>query len=135
MKLSINVDLNDKMFETNQDKAIVDILKDVIERIEYLDLRKPLVIRNEDHVVIGETQILKEKETEHLLPKKQFYILFVWGDIEPQKYGPYEYEHERDNAAQQLRLDQGPDHGIFWLDIDSNGNVETGSWSGAFFGA
>jgi hypothetical protein len=62
---------------------------------------------------------------------KTFWLVFVWGDIEPEAKGPFETETERDEAAFKLRDEEG-DHGIFWLDV-TDGAPEIGAYSEGFF--
>jgi len=48
----------------------------------------------------------------------RYYLLHVWGDVEPSVLGPYRSEDERDTKARKLRKeDPEGRHGIFMLDI------------------
>jgi len=64
----------------------------------------------------------------------QFYVQFVWSDVEPQMYGPFNTEEERDAKALELRADDTEESGIYWVD-NVDGKLETGAYSGAFFDA
>lgn len=61
-----------------------------------------------------------------------YYVLFIYEDVEPQLYGPYDTTEDRDQKARELRVEEGEDHGIYMLDMDS-GLPEVNSYSGAFF--
>jgi len=52
----------------------------------------------------------------------RYYLLHVWGDVEPSVLGPYLIKAERDRQARKLRKDdpEGKD-GIFMLDISARG--------------
>lgn len=50
------------------------------------------------------------------------YLLYIWGDVEPDILGPYRTEAERDKTARQLRKDDPEGrNGIFMLDISARG--------------
>ena len=59
------------------------------------------------------------------------YLVFVWGDVEPQICGPYVDESAQDKAAIALRREEGDRHGIYWLVI-VDGIPEIGAYSGGF---
>lgn len=63
--------------------------------------------------------------------KKGYYVLFIWGDIEPEVWGPYSTEERRDEKARALRKEHGEDHGIYGIDCASR--PEVWSYSGGFF--
>jgi len=60
------------------------------------------------------------------------YLVFIWSDVEPELFGPFNSAEERNYRALQLRAEEGPDHGIFTLDI-MNGMPEISSYPGHFF--
>lgn len=62
--------------------------------------------------------------------RRRHFVLFVWGDVEPGLRGPYRTVEERDAAAQDIRREEGPDHGIFALDV--TGGVVVDCYSGGF---
>ena len=39
------------------------------------------------------------------------FLIFVWGDVEPECLGPFPTEAARDTAALQFRAEHGPEHG------------------------
>lgn len=61
----------------------------------------------------------------------KYYVLGIWGDVEPNLYGPFDSELERDAKALQLKhsdeLDEG---GIYRLNIDSSGGPTVDSYTG-----
>lgn len=61
---------------------------------------------------------------------RRYFVLFVWGDVSPELRGPYRTAEERDAAAQELRREEGADHGIFPLDC--TGRVAVDCYSGGF---
>lgn len=61
------------------------------------------------------------------------FLLIIWGDVSIEKRGPYTCEPARDKAARSFRWTEGDEHGIHWLDIYDNGDVEVGDYSGGFF--
>ena len=69
----------------------------------------------------------------------KYFLITVWGDVEPQKSGPYADEAERDEAAKKLRIDDtNHENGIYKLDIDEQDSnwdsaVAVDSYSGVFF--
>lgn len=66
--------------------------------------------------------------------KDELYLLFVWGDIEPELKGPFSSVTKRNKAARQFRKKEGREHGIFMLGIEPSGKPWVGGYSGAFFG-
>jgi hypothetical protein len=60
----------------------------------------------------------------------KYYVLGVWGDVEPRLYGPFDTEEERDSEARRIKksdeLDEG---GIYRLGVD-NGVLFVESYSG-----
>jgi len=61
-----------------------------------------------------------------------YWLIFVWGDLEPGLCGPYGTELERDNDAKLLRKREGDKHGYYPLDV-TDGIPKVDSYSGAFF--
>ena len=65
-----------------------------------------------------------------------YYVLHVWGDVDPILSDPYTTEEERDKAAKEWKRERleedGDDPGGFYA-IDSSSTVEVSSYSGAFF--
>lgn len=88
----------------------------VVELLESLD-RGP---RYMDYVKSDET--------------RAYYVVFVFGDVEPHLYGPYATPEDRDQKARKIRALEGEDGGIYWLTKDANGAIEIGPYAGDFFG-
>lgn len=63
----------------------------------------------------------------------KLYLLDVFNGIEPRVAGPYATEEVRSKAALKMRDAQDENDAIFWADVDENGNLEVGSFSGGFF--
>lgn len=63
----------------------------------------------------------------------EFYVLFLWGDVDPHIHGPYECEAERNAKARALRAEHGEGHGIYPMAIDSCYAPSVGTYSGGFF--
>lgn len=69
----------------------------------------------------------------------KYFLITVWGDVEPQKSGPYADEAARDQAAKDLRNDDpNMENGIYMLTIDEQDSnwdsaVTVDSYSGIFF--
>ena len=66
--------------------------------------------------------------------KSKYYVIKIWEDIEPENpIGPFDTEEQRDEKAKELfREDLNGEHGVFALDVRSDGSIEFGSYSGAF---
>ena len=61
-----------------------------------------------------------------------YYVLFIEGDVEPKLYGPYKTHKNRDKKAQKLRAENGPEDGIFWMDMTA-GKPVVGAYPANFF--
>lgn len=61
----------------------------------------------------------------------KYQLLIIWGDVEPEldnhKFDTRAMVLER---ALQIRHTEGDEHGLFYLMIDDDGNVEVDSFSG-----
>lgn len=63
----------------------------------------------------------------------RYYVILVWRDVEPETFGPYGKESDREAIAVKLRKeDPCLENGIFWADIDADGFLTTGSYSAAW---
>jgi hypothetical protein len=76
-----------------------------------------------------------EKLNSLIVPK--YYVVKVWGDVEPELSVPSPTEEMRDSLAKQMKKEddakEGENYsGIYWLNI-VNGLPEIGSYSGVFF--
>ncbi len=58
------------------------------------------------------------------------YLLFIWGDVEPNLEGPFGTHGERLARARELRRDEGDEHGVYWLDVTGSGALEIGAFAG-----
>jgi hypothetical protein len=80
--------------------------------------------------------IWKESKPEGVfMPEKNtdYYVLIVWGDVSPDLLGPFANERQRDTRARQLKADYGDEHGIFALEVDSEGRPTVSSYLAMFF--
>lgn len=65
--------------------------------------------------------------------KTKHYVVFIYGDVEPNSYGPYETTEQRDKQARKLRKLHGDEHGIYWARVTENSELEIGAYTGSFF--
>lgn len=65
----------------------------------------------------------------------RYFVLFIWQDVEPTLYGPYDSEEQRDVKAQLLRQEDpdDPPSGIYPAEIDEAGQLRIDTYSGQFF--
>jgi hypothetical protein len=63
----------------------------------------------------------------------KYYVLVVWGDLDPEVFGPYSSEEERNRQAKALYKEHGDRNGYYSLDCEADCAPIVGSWSGAFF--
>jgi len=63
----------------------------------------------------------------------EYYLLFIWRDVEPKLFGPYEDTKSRDKKAKKLWKQNGPECGYFPLEVSKGSKIEISSYSGAFF--
>ena len=62
-----------------------------------------------------------------------YYLVFVYDDIEPEIKGPYPSEEMRDDVAFDLRKNFGKNHGIYPLNINGRGVPKIDAYFGGFF--
>ena len=62
-----------------------------------------------------------------------YYLLFLWNDVEPQLHGPFPTENIRDEKAKELRQKEGEEHGYFPLEITTGSEITVNSYPGSFF--
>jgi hypothetical protein len=67
------------------------------------------------------------------MPIKYRYLIFIWGDVEPEARGPYPTDEARVKEARELRKEHGPEHGIYGADVLEDGKLNVWAYSGAFF--
>ena len=68
--------------------------------------------------------------------KTFYYVILVWDDVEPERFGPFDTEDLRDNEAKRLREVAGYESGVYALDIKASEEpktVEISSYSSGFF--
>lgn len=63
----------------------------------------------------------------------RYYVLIVWGDIEPQLIGPFRSAQARDARSQELKAEHGDSHGIFPFQLTTANSPSVGAYSNAFF--
>lgn len=64
--------------------------------------------------------------------KTQYFLLFIWGDVEPQLHGPFTSKKYRDDLAHRIRAKEGDKHGIYPVEIKQQ-KLYVGSYAGSFF--
>ena len=62
-----------------------------------------------------------------------YYLLFIFDDVEPHLHGPFPTQKSRDEKAKQLRHSEGEQHGYFPIEITKGCKVSINSYSGVFF--
>jgi len=65
--------------------------------------------------------------------QKDYYLLFIYQDVEPKLFGPFETEKLLDKKAKQLRNDYGDTAGYFPVEISKNSKINISCYSGSFF--
>jgi len=62
----------------------------------------------------------------------KYYVLGIWGDVEPQLSDEFDNPTDRDNKAKQWKFDydEMDDGGIYRLNIDDAGNPSVDSYMG-----
>lgn len=64
----------------------------------------------------------------------RYYVVEIWGGIEPNLLGPFATEGERDRESQRVRAKQDSAYdATLALDVLANGDVDLYPYSGAFF--
>ena len=63
--------------------------------------------------------------------EENFYLLIVWGDVEPVLNPVADYE-EAIQLAQENKREHGDDNGLYWLSVKDN-KAEVGWFSGGQF--
>jgi hypothetical protein len=69
------------------------------------------------------------------MPEKntEYYVLVIWGDVSPDLQGPFADELQRDTRARELKAEYGDEHGIYALEVDSQGRPRVSSYLAMFF--
>lgn len=63
----------------------------------------------------------------------KYYLVFIWQDVEPELFGPFLTEKERDDKALEKRKEEGDKHGYYMLTVADTGMVEMDTYNGGFF--
>ena len=65
----------------------------------------------------------------------KYYVLHIWGDVEPQLHGPFDCEADRDSVALSVRASDTDDcpGGVYPIEIDKHGDLQVDTYSGGFF--
>lgn len=65
------------------------------------------------------------------MSKMTKWLIHVWGDVEPQLYGPFETDNDRDEVVREINEDEGKDAGcMIELEIDATGVPSVEPYSG-----
>jgi hypothetical protein len=62
----------------------------------------------------------------------RYYLLVIYGDIEPSLKGPYRTEQMRDCAAVKQKKKSRNEDGIFALNVTTDGRASVSAYSGGF---
>ena len=62
-----------------------------------------------------------------------YYLLFIWNDVEPKLLGPFKDAKTRDKKAKKLGNDFGTTCGYFPIEVTKGSKIKIGCYSGAFF--
>ena len=63
-----------------------------------------------------------------------YYLLFIWGCVEPELIGPFDTTEERDKEALKQRKEEGSQHGYYMLQIPKGTEIQIDCYSNEFFG-
>ncbi len=108
----------------------IQAFNEYCEANEYTDTGEAWTILGEAHDAI-EALFTPTKEREPVA----YYVLHIWGDVEPQLHGPFDCEADRDSVAKSVRAADEDDipGGIYPAEIDKHGALQVDTYSGAFF--
>ena len=95
--------------------------------------KTPEVDLESEFVVKRKVSDLVDKNTSHLYVDLLYYVLFIYGDVEPEMFGPFDTREDRNKYAQHLRYEHGDDHGIYPLDAPRGTNPLVGTFNGSLF--
>ena len=63
-----------------------------------------------------------------------YYLLVIWGGVEPGVVGPFKTEKERDDRAKEIKHLEWDKNGLFTFETEKNiPEIEFGTYSGGFF--
>ena len=63
--------------------------------------------------------------------KTDYYVLMIWGDVEPQLHGPFGTSELRDKKAHELYHKESSTHGYYRLEVPRGTPVKIETYSGA----
>ena len=131
---------SEEEFLGDEDSAIANFDFPVVQasRGRYVTGRELLDMKLDTEIAMMRNRELVraiEALNELIVPK--YYVLKVWGDVEPELSVPSPTEEMRDSLAKQMKKEdtesEGDNYsGFYWLNI-VNGLPEIGPYSGAFF--
>jgi hypothetical protein len=75
---------------------------------------------------------LKRLEKTGAIDRSKFYVLFIWGGVDPSLKGPFPTEELRDNESRRLKTKHGDEHGIYPLNVGEDGVPKIGAYSNIF---
>jgi len=67
-----------------------------------------------------------------MIMMKEYFVLAIRDDIEPEIHGPYPSEGHRDLAARQIRIEGDGDDGVFALTTSTLSKPVVSAYSGGF---
>ena len=62
-----------------------------------------------------------------------YYLLFIWGCVEPELVGPFKSTEEREAEAQRYWKEHKDQHGYFSLEVTKGCQVDVGGFTGDLF--
>jgi hypothetical protein len=63
---------------------------------------------------------------------KKLYLLEIWHDVTITHHGPLS-ELRMKNLARKIKERDGDETGLFWLEIKTSGDIETGDFGPGYF--
>ena len=63
-----------------------------------------------------------------------FYLIFIWKDVQPKIFGPFKNAKARDKKAIRLRNDYGEYCGYFPVEITKGSKIEVDCYPNSFWG-
>ncbi len=64
-----------------------------------------------------------------------YYLLFIWGRVEPELTGPFDTAEERDAEALKLKDKEGTSKHLYYkLNVPKGTTIELDSFTNEFFG-
>jgi hypothetical protein len=78
------------------------------------------------------TKCLEKLRKDGIKDNTKFYVLLIWGDVEPFLKGPFLTEKLRDDESRRLKSKHGDKHGIYPMNVDENGVPKIGTYPNIF---